>query len=99
MNLRVGQLIAQCAVVRSRAQRGSDPAAQAQDLELGRLIAARVSCLPPRQREVMVLTAYEGLPAKEVAALLSITDANVHATLGVARERLRQELAPYFAER
>jgi RNA polymerase sigma-70 factor, ECF subfamily len=63
------------------------------------LIANRVSSLPPRQREVMVLSAYEGLSPKEIAGLLGITEANVHATLGVARERLRKELAPYFAER
>lgn len=47
----------------------------------------------------MVLTAYEGLSTREVAALLGITEANVYATLGVARDRLRKELAPYFAER
>jgi len=79
--------------------RGSDPADQAQHGELGQLIAARVSTLPPRQREVMVLTAYESLSASEVAGLLGITEANVYATLGVARERLRRDLAPYFAER
>jgi RNA polymerase sigma-70 factor (ECF subfamily) len=80
-------------------KRSGDPAIEAQDVELGQLIAARVSTLPPRQREVMVLTAYEGFAAREVALLLGISEANVYATLGVARERLRRELAPYFAER
>jgi len=80
-------------------KRSGDPAIEAQDVELGQLIAARVSALPPRQREVMVLTAYEGFAIREVAALLGISEANVYATLGVARERLRRELAPYFAER
>jgi RNA polymerase sigma-70 factor (ECF subfamily) len=80
-------------------KRGGDPAIEAQDVELGQLIAARVSDLPPRQREVMVLTAYEGLSAKEVGELLGISESNVYSTLGVARERLRKELAPYFAER
>jgi RNA polymerase sigma-70 factor, ECF subfamily len=80
-------------------KRGGDPAIEAQDVELGQLIAARVSDLPPRQREVMVLTAYEGLSAKAVGELLGISESNVYATLGVARERLRKELAPYFAER
>jgi RNA polymerase sigma-70 factor, ECF subfamily len=76
-----------------------DPANEAQTTELGELIAARVSALPPRQREVMVLTAFEGYSTKQAAALLSITEANVHATLGVARERLRKELASYLIER
>jgi RNA polymerase sigma-70 factor, ECF subfamily len=79
--------------------RASDPATEVEHLELGQLIAARVSGLPPRQREVMVLTAFEGFSPKEVADLVGITVTNVHATLGVARERLRKELAAYLAER
>ncbi|MBN2024008.1 MAG: RNA polymerase sigma factor [Pirellulales bacterium] len=79
--------------------RPSDPAQQVLDEELGRLVAARVSALPPRQREVLVLTAYEGLSADEVARVLGIRRANVHATLHVARQRLRAELAPYLNER
>jgi RNA polymerase sigma-70 factor (ECF subfamily) len=79
--------------------RSRDPASEAQTGELGRLIAARVSALPPRQREVMVLTAFEGYSIKEAATLLKITEANVHSTIAVARERLRKELAPYLVER
>jgi len=76
-----------------------DPAIEAQTVELGELIAARVSALPPRQREVMLLTAFEGLSPKQTAGLLGISEANVYATLAVARERLRRELAPYLIER
>jgi DNA-directed RNA polymerase specialized sigma24 family protein len=47
----------------------------------------------------MVLTAFEGLSPKETAELLGMTQANVHSALAVARDRLRRELAPYFAER
>jgi RNA polymerase sigma-70 factor, ECF subfamily len=79
--------------------RSRDPANEAQTTELGELIAARVSALPPRQREVMVLTAFEGFSPRQTAALLSITEANVHSTLAVARERLRRELASYLVER
>jgi RNA polymerase sigma-70 factor, ECF subfamily len=79
--------------------RSLDPASEAQTSELGRLIAARISALPPRQREVMVLTAFEGFSPRQTASLLSITEANVHSTLGVARERLRKELASYLIER
>jgi RNA polymerase sigma-70 factor (ECF subfamily) len=76
-----------------------DPAIGAQERELAELIGARVSALPARQREVIVLTSFEGLSIKETALLLEITEANVHATLGVARARLTRELAPYFARR
>jgi RNA polymerase sigma-70 factor (ECF subfamily) len=79
-------------------RRAANPAAQAQIEELGRLIAARVSALPPRQREVLVLIAYEGLSVEEVANMLDIRPANVHATLHAARRSLRISLAPYLRE-
>ena len=66
--------------------------------ELGRHIAQRVSALPPRQREVMILMTYEGLSANEAARVLDIQVANVYATLYEARQRLRAELAPFLAE-
>jgi RNA polymerase sigma-70 factor (ECF subfamily) len=75
----------------------SDPAVVAQEGELAEIIAARVSALPARQREVMVLISFEGLSVREAASVLNITEANVHATLAVARARLTRELAPYLA--
>ena len=71
----------------------------AQDRELAELIAERVSALPERQREVMVLTSFEGFSVQEAAKLLEITEANVYSTLAVARARLSKELAPYFVRR
>ncbi len=79
--------------------RAEDPASQLVTDELGRLVAARVSALPPRQREVLILTTYEGLAPHEVAQILRISKANVHATLHVARQRLREELAAYLMEK
>jgi len=79
-------------------RRTADPHREAEAAELGRLIAARVSALPPRQREVLILTTYEGLSPREAAEVLGISQANVHATLHVARERLRRELARHFLE-
>jgi RNA polymerase sigma-70 factor (ECF subfamily) len=79
--------------------RCSDPANEAWVGELGRLVARRVSALPPRQREVLVLIAYEGLSASEVANVLGISKANVHATLHVARQRLRIQLTSHLMER
>jgi RNA polymerase sigma-70 factor (ECF subfamily) len=67
--------------------------------ELERVIAGCVSSLPPRQREVLVLTVYEGLSATEAAALLQTSEQNIHATLHLARKRLREELAPYLLEK
>jgi RNA polymerase sigma-70 factor (ECF subfamily) len=80
-------------------RRAGDPCSEAAAAELGRRIAERVSALPPRQREVLVLVSYEGLSPREVAEVLGITEANVHATLHVARKRLRRELALDFLEK
>jgi RNA polymerase sigma-70 factor, ECF subfamily len=64
--------------------------------ELGRLIAKEVSRLPPRQREVLVLTAFEGLSASEVADVAGISEGNVHSTLSAARTRLKARFAPFL---
>ena len=78
--------------------RAGDPAAAAQAAELAEIIARLVSALPPRQREVLVLTVYEGLGPHEVADVLGIREGNVRTNLHLARERLRKQLAPYLAE-
>ena len=79
-------------------RRVADPCSEAATAELERLVAARVSALPPRQREVVILTCYEGLSPREAADALGISRANVHATLHVARQRLRRELGRHFLE-
>ncbi|MEX2114927.1 MAG: RNA polymerase sigma factor [Pirellulales bacterium] len=72
------------------------PPAAAIALELERLIAQEVSRLPPRQREVLVLIAFEGMSANEVAEVVGISVDNVHSTLSGARARLRLRLAHYI---
>ncbi|MFZ5833689.1 MAG: RNA polymerase sigma factor [Planctomycetota bacterium] len=76
--------------------RQADPLSCAMAEELRRFIAQRVSALPPRQREVLILLTYEGYSAEEVGRLLDMQLANVYATLYQARQRLRVELAPYL---
>ena len=76
----------------------TDPAANSELNELQRLVATRVSALPPRQREVFVLVTYEGLSVEDAARALEVTPANVHSTLHVARTRLREQLASYLVE-
>jgi RNA polymerase sigma-70 factor (ECF subfamily) len=75
-----------------------EPADVSMDNELGQYVAACMARLPARQREVLVLVTYENLSASQIADLLEITTANVHATLHVARKRMRELLEPYFAE-
>jgi RNA polymerase sigma-70 factor (ECF subfamily) len=79
--------------------RSADPLAEASAEELGRIIAGMVSSLPPRQREVLVLVAYEHLSPTEAAAVMGVTEQNARTNLHFARERLRRQLGPYVDER
>jgi RNA polymerase sigma factor (sigma-70 family) len=78
--------------------RQPDPPSCAMAEELRRHIAQRVSALPPRQREVLILLTYEGHSAEEAAELLDMRLPSVYSTLYQARQRLRAELAPYLAD-
>jgi RNA polymerase sigma-70 factor (ECF subfamily) len=75
--------------------RASDPAHAAQSREFGEIVAREVSRLPPRQREVLVLSAYEQMSAVEIAAVLQISEANVRTQLHLAREKLRDRLSKH----
>ena len=76
--------------------RSVEPIDAAMAGELEQRIAQEVSRLPPRQREVLVLTVYEGMSVRSVAEVVGIREANVHATLSAARAQLRTKLARYF---
>ena len=79
--------------------RGEEPSAATLRGELGDLIAQRISALPPRQREVLALIAFEQMRPNEVAEVLGISESNVHANLHHARARFREELAHYLTEK
>jgi RNA polymerase sigma-70 factor, ECF subfamily len=72
------------------------PEAAALAGELAERIAEEVSRLPPRQREVLVLSVYENLSPAEVAEAVGINVSNVYATLSLARGRLQARLASYL---
>jgi len=54
----------------------SEPPQVAMADELRELIAREISHLPPRQREVLVLTVLEGLSTREVAGIVGISQGN-----------------------
>jgi RNA polymerase sigma-70 factor (ECF subfamily) len=66
--------------------------------EFGEIVASAVSTLPPRQREVLVLTAFELLAPADAATTLGITEQNLRTTLHLARAALRRRLEPYLSE-
>jgi RNA polymerase sigma-70 factor (ECF subfamily) len=75
------------------------PGDAASAAELAETVARCVAALPLRQREVIVLSTYEGLDAKEIADVLELSIANVYSTLSLARAKLRRQLEPYLAEK
>jgi len=79
-------------------QRAIDPADAAAGVELSERVAAIVSALPPRQREVIVLVVYEKLTCTQAAVFLGLSESNVRANLHYARQRLRAQLATYLPE-
>jgi RNA polymerase sigma-70 factor (ECF subfamily) len=79
-------------------RRANDPADLAAVSELGPAVAAAVSNLPPRQREVLVLHTYEQLSDGQIAVVLGIAPQNVRTTLHLARQHLREVLRPYLNE-
>ena len=68
------------------------------DAERAARIAARVSDLPPRQREAVVLTFYEQMSAADAAAAMGTTPGNVRVLLHQARTTLKRTLAEYAPE-
>jgi RNA polymerase sigma-70 factor (ECF subfamily) len=58
-----------------------------------------MEALPDRQREVLHLSACEGLSAADVSLVLGISADAVKANLCLARKRLRQELKELYEDR
>lgn len=79
--------------------RHPSPSARILEGELRTEIAACIARLPDRQREVIVLTTFEQLTISEVARVLNVSEQNVHSTLHIARQRLREGLSAYLVEK
>ena len=76
----------------------NDPSRDVETAEFGAIVARHVSNLPPRQREVLVLIAYEEMSTSDAAAVLNVSEQNVRTNLHFARERMREKLAKYMSE-
>ena len=62
--------------------------------EIADTVAAAVTSLPPLQREVLVLSQYEGFSAEEIARAINIEVGAVKARLHRARQNLKRMLSP-----
>lgn len=70
----------------------TEPADQLAAAETKLAIRDAIDKLPERQREVALLSLGEGMATAEVAEVLSITEANVHSCLHLARKRIAQAI-------
>lgn len=75
------------------------PAQRVLDMELGARIDAAVGRLPEKLRETWALAATQGLPYPDVAEILAIPLGTVKSRMFQAVRLLRDDLAPYVAEK
>ena len=70
----------------------SNPAMDAERVELGKVLRSAFDELPSRQREVFDLVELQGIPATEAAEILGIRATSVRGNLFKARRNLRQRI-------
>jgi RNA polymerase sigma-70 factor (ECF subfamily) len=64
--------------------------------ELQNHIQAAIDRLPPRCRVIFLLSRHEGLSYKQIAAQLDLSLKTVENQMGIALEKLRQDLKPFL---
>ena len=73
-----------------------NPASSAESAERAVAVRAAIATLPIDQREVLILSEYEGLSHAEIALVVGCSVKAVERRLSCAREILRRELARYL---
>jgi len=72
------------------------PQASMEQTEMGDTIKNAVNALPKRQQTAVILSKYEKLAYKEIAAIMNISVSAVDSLLQRAKENLKIHLEPYF---
>lgn len=78
------------------APRNEEPLAQVERAELHRILETALTSLPPKQRTAFVLSKYDQLAQKEIAAIMEISEGSVEQLLVRAKAHLKEKLAPFF---
>ena len=73
----------------------ADPLSSAEEAELEVAYRAAIKKLPPRRREIFVLSREHGLTYKEIALRLEISVKTVEIQMSHALRQLRDELNPF----
>jgi RNA polymerase sigma-70 factor (ECF subfamily) len=61
-------------------------------------IGAAIASLPPKQSEALILRYYHGHSNRDISRALGIPERTVASRLSVAREHIRTQLGPTYAE-
>ncbi len=77
---------------------GASPEAGAEAEETASLVARAVLALPPRQREVVILRIWEGLPYARIANIVGVPEATARSHMRLALASLRTQLSPCLGE-
>jgi len=80
------------------ASAGNDPQVDCQARALARAVRRAVSDLPETQRAVFILSHYEGLSYREIAAIIECPVGTVASRKAQAVETLRRRLGPWQQE-
>ncbi|MDO5309706.1 MAG: sigma-70 family RNA polymerase sigma factor [Planctomycetia bacterium] len=74
---------------------GATPTRKIAQLELQAVVRAAIDALGPRQREVIMLSRFEGMNYQQIANVMNLTPQAVKSLLSRARLNLKEALAPY----
>jgi RNA polymerase sigma factor (sigma-70 family) len=85
----------ECAEYVTAAGSGSSPEAEASSRELGAFLRIAIGELPPRAAEMFILRYVEEHGNREIAALMSTSQAVVAVTLFNARSKLKRRLSEF----
>jgi len=77
----------------------TDPLERLTVVELSEKVRAALDDLPDRQREFAMLRFGEDLPAREIATILQISEANVHSCVHLVRKRIAKTIGVDYVER
>lgn len=76
----------------ARASRGQNPLAELEVTETAARVVRAVGLLPPAEREVLILSRYEGLTHRQIAAIVGKSEGAVRVALSRALAALRHHL-------
>ena len=80
------------------AQTNATPTRQIAKVELQQIVRDAVEKLPPRQREAIVLSRFNGMSYQEIADVMNMTPQAVKSLLCRARLNLKEALTPYVED-